>query len=119
MLADGLVNELDHGMADRARAAASLTLLTDERAYFEQVRSAYRIYAWAEYLALQPSDDRARLIAAFPIVEAGQPNSLPIALRPFAVLAALGRRSLSKGGRPLLEGRLAAATVMRAGLIGR
>lgn len=45
----------------------------------------------------------------------------PIAksLRGIAVLHALARRSLERGGRPMLDGRGAALTALRVGLIGR
>ena len=40
-------------------------------------------------------------------------------LRGIAVLHALARRSLERGGRPMLDGRGAALTALRVGLIGR
>jgi len=40
-------------------------------------------------------------------------------LRPLAVLGGLGRRALSRGGRPLLEGRGAALLALRLGMFGR
>jgi len=45
--------------------------------------------------------------------------TLPRALRPLAVLAGLARRSLERGGAPLLEGPGAMARAMRLGIIGR
>ncbi|HEY7807042.1 MAG TPA: hypothetical protein VIC34_07570 [Croceibacterium sp.] len=45
--------------------------------------------------------------------------TLPRALRPLAVLAALARRSLARGGTPLLEGFGAALLAMRVGIAGR
>lgn len=39
-------------------------------------------------------------------------------LRGLAVLDALARRSIDRGGRPLMEGRGAALTALRAGLTG-
>ncbi|WP_305096098.1 hypothetical protein [Croceibacterium aestuarii] len=41
------------------------------------------------------------------------------ALRPLAILGALGRRAIVHGGRPLLEGRGAALLAMRVGMFGR
>ena len=40
-------------------------------------------------------------------------------LRGLAILDALARRSLKRGGRPLMEGRGAALVAMRAAIIGR
>ncbi len=40
-------------------------------------------------------------------------------LRGLAILDALSQRSLARGGRPLMEGRGAALTALRAGFIGR
>ena len=44
---------------------------------------------------------------------------LPLPLRPFAVLDALSRVALAKGGARLVEGRTSAAVALRAGLLGR
>lgn len=44
---------------------------------------------------------------------------LPAELRPFAVLDALGRRAIAKGGTNLADGRGSVAVAMRAGLLGR
>lgn len=44
---------------------------------------------------------------------------LPRPLRGLAVLDALARRSLKRGGRPLMEGRGASVTAFRAAIFGR
>ena len=44
---------------------------------------------------------------------------LPRPLRPLAVLAGLARRSLARGGTPLLDGPGAALTAIRLGITGR
>ncbi len=44
---------------------------------------------------------------------------LPRELRGLAVLTALARRSLKRGGRPMMEGRSAALVAIRAGIFGR
>ena len=44
---------------------------------------------------------------------------LPRLLRPLAVLDGLARRSLAKGGAPLLDGPLGGLAAMRIGLLGR
>lgn len=50
------------------------------------------------------------------LAEAG---GLPRSLRGLAVLDALARRSLKRGGRPLMEGRGAALVAARAAIFGR
>jgi len=45
--------------------------------------------------------------------------ALPRALRPLAVLAALAKRSLARGGGPLLDGFGAVLLAMRVGIVGR
>ncbi len=45
--------------------------------------------------------------------------ALPRALRPLAVLAALGQRSLARGGMPLLDGVGGALLAVRVGIAGR
>lgn len=52
---------------------------------------------------------------------AGEPFVPPRAraLRPLAILGGLGRRALSRGGRPLLDGRGAALAALRLGMFGR
>lgn len=53
-------------------------------------------------------------------LEVGPGNSeLPRTARGLAVLRALSRRALERGGKPLMEGRSAALAAMRAGLLGR
>lgn len=44
---------------------------------------------------------------------------LPRSLRPLAVLAGLARRSLARGGRPLLHGPASGALALRLGILGR
>jgi phytoene synthase len=63
-----------------------------------------------------PGERRATLEAA-----PGLPCSpnLPRALRPLTVLAGLARRSLARGGAPLLDGSGAILVAMRLGITGR
>jgi hypothetical protein len=46
-------------------------------------------------------------------------GSLPRTLRPLTVLTGLARRSLGRGGAPLLDGPRAALLAMRLGIAGR
>lgn len=80
--------------------------------------SSGRVWALADLAAnLSDPAEQADVLA----LAASESASLPRArgLRSLAVLGALGRRAISRGGRPLLEGRGAALTVMRVGLFGR
>ena len=52
-------------------------------------------------------------------IELPSPARLPSPFRGIAVLGALSRRALKSGGAPLMQGRSAALTAMRAGLLGR
>jgi 15-cis-phytoene synthase len=47
------------------------------------------------------------------------PSALPRALRPLTVLAGLARRSLARGGGPLLDGPGALLLAIRLGIVGR
>jgi phytoene synthase len=70
-------------------------------------------------LAAHLSDGGER--AAVLDTAAGLPRApkLPRALRPLAVLAGLGRRSLARGGAPLLDGAAAFCLAVRLGIAGR
>lgn len=61
-------------------------------------------------------EERAAIAAAGP---RGAIPTLPSRLRPLTVLAALGRRGLRRGGRPLLEGVGALPLAIRVGITGR
>lgn len=67
---------------------------------------------------LSDESERARFLeVGLEDRSAGQ--SLPRALRGLAVLEALALRAMKRGGRPLMEGRGAALTAMRAAILGR
>lgn len=63
-------------------------------------------------------EERSRFIDAG-LSPKGRTTRLPSELRGLAVLQALALRSLKRGGRPLMEGRGAALTAMRAAILGR
>lgn len=65
--------------------------------------------------AVAAADERAALVAAGQ-VRAVALGRVPRDLRGLAVLDALARRALERGGRPLLEGRGAALTALRAAI---
>ncbi len=118
----------EHLLADRLDESAIAGFAAGRQAGFaalagemgtdrDSADRAARTWALADLAAnLSNEEERSRVVA-----HAGEtsPLHLPSGLRPLAVLAALGRRSLRRGGRPLLEGRGAAATAFRVGLFGR
>lgn len=68
--------------------------------------------------AVSDADERAALIAAG-LAQAGATGRLPHPLRGLAILDALARRALARGGRPLMEGRGASITALRAAIFRR
>ena len=84
----------------------------------DRLVAAGRCWALAD-AASKVSDDkeRATLIAAG-LAATQRAGRLPRDLRGLAVLEALAFRSLRHGGRPLMEGRGAPLTVLRAAIFG-
>ncbi len=83
----------------------------------ENAEKAARIWALAD-LAANISDGAEREL----VVEYGRdlvPPPLSASLRPLAVLAALGARSLGRGGTPLMSGPGSTLLALRIGLAGR
>ena len=64
------------------------------------------------------AEERAMLTAIGLSLQSGK-GRLPSAMKGLAVLNALSLRSLEKGGRPLMEGRGASLTAIRAAFFGR
>ena len=67
---------------------------------------------------VETEDDRALILAEFARIS-GSGRKLDKKLRPLAVLDALSRRAIAKGGMPLLADRMSALVALRAGLVGR
>lgn len=82
----------------------------------ERLGWAGRCWALADAAAgISDQTERAALVAAGRAA-AGGVGRFPGELRGLAVLAALSRRALERGGRPLMEGRSAPLTVLRAAI---
>ena len=80
----------------------------------------YAAQRWAlvdAALHVSEGSERSTLIELAQSVEASA--ALPRAYRGLAVLNALAERSLKRGVRPLMEGRGAALTALRAAMLGR
>lgn len=83
----------------------------------EAVAIAARNWALADGAAHTTSQlEKSSFVA---LAEIDTRPRLPRELRGLGVLSALARRSCKRGGRPLMEGRGASLTALRAGLIGR
>lgn len=111
----------DEAEAFARQRAAFFALLPNEAAppAMAEAVAAARVWALADAAAaVSDPAERAVLIAAGQAA-AARPMRLPAALRGLAVLVALGRRALARGGRPLMEGRAAALSALRGAIFLR
>jgi phytoene synthase len=103
----------------RQRSAFFGELFPDHFSAEEEERIAVAAFRWAiadAAAGVSDASERAALIAA----GAACPSSnkrLPKALRSLAVLDALSRRALRRGGRPLMEGRGAPLVALKAAIL--
>jgi phytoene synthase len=82
------------------------------------VRAA-RCWALADLAANVSAVSERDMLVSLGLAAGAGRTGLRREARGVAVLGALGQRSLRRGGKPLMEGRSAALTAMRAGLLGR
>ena len=85
----------------------------------DHVASHIRSWALADLLYRTGDPNERDAILSISNRLAKPADRLPAPLRGIAVLGALGLRAIAQGGSPLMEGRGAALTALRAGLIGR
>ncbi len=78
---------------------------------------AARVWALADLAARVSAPDERAMLVALGLAEARKRTRLSVQGRPLAVLAALGARALARGGRPLMEGRTAAAIAIKAAIL--
>ncbi|MFA6220372.1 MAG: hypothetical protein WC692_11440 [Erythrobacter sp.] len=83
------------------------------------VVAAARCWALADLVARRGDGEERAWLVALAKERGPEIASLPRRLRPLAVLAALSRRAIRRGGGPLLSGRISALVALRAGLFGR
>lgn len=102
------------------RAAPLVPLLAaDDTGLHARVVNAGALWAIGDAAAhLSNEAERGAFVAAG-LGLANSHGGLRGSRRGLAVLSALALRALRRGGRPLMEGRGAALTAIRAGLIGR
>lgn len=120
MIGDSLDPQAMGRFADgRAGAFGGLAALAGEASSLDSAARAGRRWALADlaaHLGNQGERDRALEVAR---TTGDSDFRLPRALRPLSVLDGLARRSLKRGGAPLVEGPAAGLTALRLGIIGR
>ncbi|OCC24505.1 hypothetical protein MB02_03165 [Croceicoccus estronivorus] len=110
---------MDSFASGRGTAFAALARLAGEEEYVESVRQAGHCWGLVD-LAQGLSNPEERAMAfALAEREAISRWNLPRKLRTLAVLGGLARRSMAKGGRPLLSGPGDMVVALRLGMIGR
>jgi len=101
----------------QGRVVAFAQLARQVRADPASVTQSARLWALGDLAAnLSDSGERAMVVGC---ARGLAPAPLPRSLRPLTVLAGLARRSLARGGAPLLDGPRAALTAIRLGITGR
>jgi phytoene synthase len=85
----------------------------------QSARSAAEQWALADLASNVSDADERAIVIRRGLAKRVPAKRLPRELRGLAVLGALARRALERGGRPLLEGRGAALIAARAALFGR
>lgn len=107
-------------LAFAEKRAGPLTAFADAEGSQRKVLQASAMaWALAETAAhMSDGDERQHFIKAGQGLEP-PPERLARDFRGVAILGTLGRRSLRRGGRPLMEGRGAGALAFRVGLLGR
>ncbi len=117
LLAETLEADAVEGFA-AGRAAAFAALADELGASDSAAASAGRSWALADLAGnLTDPTERETVLHLAATERARLPSHR--ALRPLAILGALGHRAVVRGGRPLLEGRGAALLAMRVGMFGR
>lgn len=118
MLGDTMTKEAAHRFAvGRAKPFDALAMMV-HKSGDENVAAAARRWALVDAgIHVSEGAERDAILAVAQAIERKAP--LPKPLRGLAVLDALARRSLSRGGRPLMEGRGAALVALKAAIIGR
>lgn len=120
LLADGAQKDAVESLAlGRAHAWQVAADAVDCGAKSSAVSDAAQCWALADIIAgLANAGDRPELLT-LARNHSERSAQLPRRLRPLAVLAALSRRAIARGGGPLLSGRISALVALRAGMFGR
>ena len=102
----------------RAEAFAALARRVGEGGAAADAEAAGRLWALADF-ATHTSDPEERAAALRLAGAAAGAPRLPRALRPLAILRGLARRSIARGGAPLVAGRRDVLAALRLGMSGR
>ena len=103
----------------KGRIAPMLTLVDPlNGASPKDAGAALRRWALADAAANTVEGDERLLMLRLASSQGSSPTRFARGFRGFAVLDALARRSVERGGRPLMEGRTAALIALRAGVTG-
>lgn len=116
-----LAERLDPSLYAQGRGAgfAVLALKLGASSHAAQARQAGRRFALVDLAANLSSEPERAAALATALGEGTEVIALPRELRSLAVLDGFARRSLSRGGAPLLDGAGAMLAAIRLGLIGR
>lgn len=119
MLAEQLTSRIAKLFAEgRAAPFAALAAFTKKPTDIRLISSKGQRWALVDAaLHVSEGDEQDTLLKL--ARETRADGSLPRSLRGLAVLDALARRSLDRGGRPMMEGRGAALVALRAAMLGR
>lgn len=117
LLADPPLGKEDALAFAKGRADALVSVLVKN----EQREGQIEAQRWAlADLACNVSHEEERAMLTALGLALGEAHSrLPAAMKGLSILAALSLRSLKNGGRPLMEGRGASLTALRAAFFGR
>lgn len=123
-----LVDGWEHLLAEPPLPESEARSFLDGRcdallAVYAEAGEMHRAAAWhwccADLAAKVSLDEERALFLRLAAEKDAAVAALPRNARSLAVLGALGRRALERGGRPLMEGRSASLTALRASFIGR
>ena len=123
-----LVDGWEHLLAEPPLPESEARAFLDGRcdallAVYTDSGEAHRAAAWhwccADLAAKVSLDEERALFLRLASERNAAVGTLPRNARSLSVLGALGRRALERGGRPLMEGRGASLTALRASFIGR
>jgi 15-cis-phytoene synthase len=117
---DALDEAAAHKYAEgRARALLVACEIAADDAGYEAARAAVLAWAFGDLASKVSSAAERAMLTGWGLAFGAVHGALPVRGRGLAVLGALGRRSLRRGGRPLMDGRSAALVALRAAMIRR
>lgn len=121
MLTEGALTEEEARLCTAGRTAPLIYLAGLPRSLeLEQsIRGAAWRWSLADLASRTSREDEKSLLLSLGLHKIEEDLALPKQFRGLAVLGALARRSLKRGGRPIMEGRLAALLAMRVAIVGR